>query len=483
MTHARFIASAALLASIALPGCDGLHAPSPSEKGAGAMGTAAAKARAVSRRITHSPEAASKRLPVEGGEARELAEAMLAPAEAAKELRALAGEVNSSAATDAQRSEARVLATRMRRDALMLDLVELERVSQLQGAVARAIEERVAAIRSIEASGELRAAAPASARVRAARAAREAYEAMRSAERARADEAQRALEPLEANAAGKTRDADALSSEIDALRARAATSRPSQALPLMVDARQKLYEAQDLRVAASEADREAEPYRSTVRIVAAATKDTDEMAAFLDARVTEAEQAETGAKARAEAAARRVRELATEAIDLGKEHARLGTELYEPTLKSVADALAEGNLASRNPTDAAAVAVAKARFAAIQVDAIDQKLLIAGAVAAAAGGKEGPGADAMRADRDRLVGEVRAALVEARDSLSGVDATAAGPMLEAIAGIAAAVGVDVTKPAAPAAPEPAPAESAAEAPAGDPPAAAPVPEGSADPDK
>ena len=149
MTRARI--ATVLLASVALTACHGLHTPSPAEQGAKKMSQASAKARALASRIAFSPDAVSKQLPVEGGEPREIAQTVLAPAEAAKELRTLAGEVTSAATTDAQRREARTLANRMRRDALMLDLMDLERIAQLKGSLARSIEGRIAAIRSIAA--------------------------------------------------------------------------------------------------------------------------------------------------------------------------------------------------------------------------------------------------------------------------------------------------------------------------------------------
>ena len=159
MNRARILAAATFLMSTALPACNGLHTPSPAEQGAKKMTQVTAKTRGISSRITFSPDAVSKSLPVEGGETKELAQGLLAPAEAAKELRALASEVTTAAGSDSQRKEAKTLATRMRRDAMMLDLMDLERISQLKSAIASGIAERLAAIRSIDASGDLQAAA------------------------------------------------------------------------------------------------------------------------------------------------------------------------------------------------------------------------------------------------------------------------------------------------------------------------------------
>jgi hypothetical protein len=139
MNRARILAATALLAVTALPACNGLHTPTAAEQGAKKMEKASAKARALASRIAFSPDAVSKTLPVDGGEARELTQTLLAPAEAAKELRTLASEVAGAGATDAQRRDAKVLATRMRRDALMLDLMDLERIAQVKSGLARQI--------------------------------------------------------------------------------------------------------------------------------------------------------------------------------------------------------------------------------------------------------------------------------------------------------------------------------------------------------
>jgi hypothetical protein len=492
MNRARILAATALLAVTALPACNGLHTPTAAEQGAKKMEKASAKARALASRIAFSPDAVSKTLPVDGGEARELAQTLLAPAEAAKELRTLASEVAGAGATDAQRRDAKVLATRMRRDALMLDLMDLERIAQVKSGLARQIGERIAAIRSVEASGDLRAESLAAARVKGAQGAKSAFDGMIADEEKRADDAKGELKPLDTAVAEKSQEAESLDVEIQGLRAQAATSAPSKALPLMLDARAKLDQAQDLRTAASQAERDAEPYRSTVRVTEKATEGNEAMKSFLGDRIEEASKAQDGAKARAGAARKRVMELAGEAAGLAKEFAAVQADLYEPAVKSVAENFGAGDVASKNPTDAAMMSLAKARFAGIQVDGIDQGRIIA-AAAQAAGGSEASGAmDAMRTERDTLTASAKASLIEARDALSGVEGAAAGPIMAAINQMAATLGVDIAKPAAPAAPaehatkpdaEAAPADAsaapadAAAAPADGAPAAAPGADG------
>ena len=452
MNRARILAATALLAITALPACNGLHTPTAAEQGAKKMAKSSAKARALASRITFSPDAVAKTLPVEGGEAKELAQTLLAPAEAAKELRTLANEVAGAGATDAQRRDAKLLATRMRRDALMLDLMDLERISQIQGGLARQIEERIAAIRSVEASGDLRAEELAAARVKGAQGAKASFDGMIADEEKRADDAKSELKPLDAAVTEKSQEAESLDVEIEGLRAQAATSAPSKALPLMLDARAKLDQAQDLRVAVSQADRDAEPYRSTVRVAEKATAGNDSMGSFLSGRIDEASKAQDGAKARAGAARKRVMELAGEAAGLAKEFAAVQADLYQPALKSVTENFEGGDVASKNSTDAAMMSLAKARFAGIQIDGVDQGLIIAAAAQAAGASGASGAVEAMTADREKLTASAKASLIEARDALSGVEGSSAKPVMAAINQMATTLGVDITKPAAPAAP-------------------------------
>jgi hypothetical protein len=174
------------------------------------------------------------------------------------------------------------------------------------------------------------------------------------------------------------------------------------------------------------------------------------MDSFLSGRIDEAEKAQDGAKARAGAARKRVMELAGEAAGLAKEFATVQADLYEPALKSVTENFGAGDVASKNSTDAAMMSLAKARFAAIQLDVVDQGMILA-AAAQAAGGSAASGAmDAMRTERDKLTSSAKASLIEARDALSGVDGGSAKPLMTAIEQMATALGIDIAKLAAPA---------------------------------
>jgi hypothetical protein len=237
----------------------------------------------------------------------------------------------------------------------------------------------------------------------------------------------------------------------------------------MIDARSKLDAAQTLRVDASTDDREAEPYRSTVRIVELATKENAEIMdtnKFLDARIDESSKAEVGAKARATAAEKRKNELGAEAAALMKDFMTLEAELFQPALKNVEENINGDGLTAKNSTDQAAISIAKARFAAIQMDAVDQAMSLM-AAAQSMGAPVGDGEAQLRAQRDKLAENAKAALVEARDALSGVESGAGAPMLRSIAELAAALGIEVPATAAPAAA----ASTDESAPAGDAPPA------------
>jgi hypothetical protein len=196
-----------------------------------------------------------------------------------------------------------------------------------------------------------------------------------------------------------------------------------------------------------------------------ATKGNAEIAdtnKFLADRIDESSKAEVGAKARASAAMKRTRELGTEAAALMKEFMTLETELFQPALKNVEENINGDGLTAKNSTDQAAIAIAKARFAAIQIDAVDQAMSLM-AAAQSMGAPAGGGAEQLRAQRDKLTGSAKAALLEARDALSGVESDAGAPMLRSIAELAAALGIEVPATAAPAAA----ATSDETAPAGD----------------
>ncbi len=469
-----FVLASALLLGATLPSCKGIHVPSPAETGAGKIANATAKARALAGRIACSPDAVGKTVTNEAGEAREITQTLMAPAEAADELRTLATEVANAGGTEPQRREAKSLAARMRRDALLLDLMDLERVSQLKGMVVAGIEERIARVRSIQASGELTATVELEAQLKSFRQAGSTYEELVSAVRKGLDEARGALQPIEAEITEKRSGADRLDSEVQTLRGQAAISEPEQALPIIDEAREKLNAAQDLRRAASEAEQGAEQYRSAVRIGSAALGDDDPAAAMLEARIKAAQDATEAGRARADAAKARTEAIMAELGDLAKELQRLQTELYEPAVKSVEEALQAGDFPSKGPTDAAMVAIAKARFAAIRADSVDQGLVLA----ASAGAGDGGAVEQLRAERAKFADEAKAALVEARDGLGGADATVAAPFLTAIDGIAAALGVEVPTAKRPgdAAAEGSSDAPAADAPAaGDPAAEAPAP--------
>jgi len=475
MHHARFIACTSISLVALLCGCDGLHAPSAEEKGARKLADATARARMLALRIAPSPDAVSASLEEEGGTTREVQKPVLAPADAAKELRTLASEIANAGGSEAQKRDARELAARMRRDALVLDLADLERLAQEKSVIVREIEARVAGITSIMASGDPRADELAGATVKGMRDARERYRREVAVQGERTDAARAQLKPIEDTIAGKRREAETLDAAVGELRAEAMTSTAERAVPRMEEARLKLNAAQDLRVAAAEAEREAEPLRSAVRVGEAGLAGADETDRFLAQRLKEADDAADGAKARADGARERINALGQEAAALTQQFMALESEKYQPVSEAVAEALEANDLAGKNPTDAASIALLKARFAAISVDAIGQAAQLA-MVAAAAGG-QAPDVSSIAAARDAELGKAKAALVDAREALKGTESSAGRSMMASVNQLAAALGIEL--PAGPAMPTE-PSGETGDAPAPDAPPAedVPVPEAS-----
>jgi hypothetical protein len=485
MHHARFIACTSISLVALLCGCDGLHAPSAEEKGARKIADATARARMLALRIAPSPDAVSASLEEEGGATREVSKPVLAPADAAKELRTLASEISNAGGSEAQKRDARELAARMRRDALLLDLADLERLAQEKSVLVREIEGRVAGITSIMASGDPRADELAAATVKGMRDARDRYRRELASQGERTDAARTRLKPIEDTITEKRREAEALDATVGELRAEAMTSTAERAVPRMEEARVKLNAAQDLRVAAAEAEREAEPLRSEVRVGEAGLAGADETDRFLAQRMKEADDAADGAKARADGARERIGALGQEAAALTQQFMTLEAEKYQPVAKAVSEALEANDLAGKNPTDAASVALLKARFAAISIDAIGQAAQLA-MVAAAAGG-QAPDVSAIAAARDAELGKAKAALVEAREALKGTESSAGRSMMASVNQLAAALGIELpagpamaaesTDAAPPAEDAPAPDAPAPDAPAPDAPAPdAPAPD-------
>jgi hypothetical protein len=485
MHHARFIACTSISLVALLCGCDGLHAPSAEEKGARKIADATARARMLALRIAPSPDAVSASLEEEGGATREVSKPVLAPADAAKELRTLASEISNAGGSEAQKRDARELAARMRRDALLLDLADLERLAQEKSVLVREIEGRVAGITSIMASGDPRADELAAATVKGMRDARDRYRRELASQGERTDAARTRLKPIEDTITEKRREAEALDATVGELRAEAMTRTAARAGPRMEAARVKLNAAQDLRVAAAEAEREAEPLRSEVRVGEAGLAGADETDRFLAQRMKEADDAADGAKARADGARERIGALGQEAAALTQQFMTLEAEKYQPVAKAVSEALEANDLAGKNPTDAASVALLKARFAAISIDAIGQAAQLA-MVAAAAGG-QAPDVSAIAAARDAELGKAKAALVEAREALKGTESSAGRSMMASVNQLAAALGIELpagpamaaesTDAAPPAEDAPAPDAPAPDAPAPDAPAPdAPAPD-------
>jgi hypothetical protein len=214
--------------------------------------------------------------------------------------------------------------------------------------------------------------------------------------------------------------------------------------------------------------------RSAVRIAERAATGNEGTERFLTQRIEEASQAAEGAAARAAAARERLGRLAAESAEMTKEFLKVDSERFQSVAKAVAEAIESSDLASKNPTDGAAIAMARARLAAIAVDAIDQAAMIAAAAQAAGAGAAGAATQALDAARTAEIAKAKTALIAARDALAGTEAGPATAMLASIERLAGALGIDLATPA-PAAP---PAADDAP-PAGDGESAAPT-DGAAD---
>jgi hypothetical protein len=467
MHRATILRTGSLLAIVALAACGDIGKPTAAEQGERKIAAVTAKARALSARIADSQDAVATQIPAgDGTEAREVKSPVLAPADAAKELRALAGEAGSAGATEAQRKLAGDLSARLRREAAMLDLLALEQMAMEERALLQDVDAHMAVIASIMASGEPTAAGPAEARLAATRKAVEAYAAGMEMAASAAAAAKQKADEFGAMAQQKAKSADETAAEAQAMRAQAATSTPTKALPLIRKSTAMLGEAQAMRGEAAQAELQAFPVRSEVTIVEASLAGVPEGQKFLDGRTAAAAGAADSMKSRAEAARKRVAELTAEMAASAAALKKAHEERFEPTFKTTEEALG-AMPAGKGPTDAAAVAMAKARLWAMSADLNGQQLLIA----AAAGLADSAPAEALKAARDKAMENAKAALLEARDALSGADAGAGKAMLESVQQMADALGLDVKAAKAPE-PTPAPEGSAPapDAPAPDAPA-------------
>lgn len=478
----RIAAIPALLAAASLlAGCEARERSVAERERAAKAAQAAAAARDVAAMVSPSPEAVATSK-ADGESTAEIAKPVLAPSAGAEALENAAGRITSAAsgAGPKESAAAQALAGRLRMEAVAIRLSEAERLGALAASVA---EEAVSARRMAAALAASATPGNLPKNAEAAREAARAHDAERQRIQAPADEAKTELEALEARIDDDNGAAEKLDSEILALRGEAAVAPADRALPLMIEAREKLEEAQTRRRQASAAEMDAEPRRSTVRVAQAALSGTDSAGTYLSGRADNLAAAAKALGSAGAAAAADSRELEQFATGRAEAFRRIRSEEFAPAAEGVEKAL-EAGIAAKDPIDTARLALLRARFAVLQAR-------VARAEASMAEGSASAAADAAT---DGLMEKAKAALIDARDALAGLEAERGGRMLASANGMASALGLDLSKPAEPpsaaeggdgsnaeAAPDEPPAEAPTDAP-NDAPTGEPAPgDGSSEP--
>lgn len=475
-------ATAGLLAALltVLPACDRFGKPTEAEAGALRIEKIAAEARALTRRLSGTDNAIGMQVKGEDGSTRDVEKPMLSLSAAAEELRALASRAQSVGATDAQRKEATALGLRLRREAAMMDLMALEQTLGQMRALTGLIEAEMTEAAVLESSAGPRSVATAEARVKATRAVLASFREQIATQKTALDAESAKLGQLDAAAQEANARADTVDAEAQVLRSAAATSTPGTARPKVDAAVAKMNEARVLRRQASETEIGANALRGAVGLAQTGARSAAEAEAWLAKQLQEAEAAEKAAKTRTETSLRAIQELRSDAAKRMEELQKIATTEFKPQWEKLKETL-DGNLGSKQPTDIALLAVAKARLYQMAAIAADQAIGLArgqGAPEAALG--------ALAAGRAQMMAMVQSALIEARDALSGASTPGAEQLLASVEQIAVETGVDLTQrpPVAPAAEPSADGASTQDAPAPPPeeaPEAAPADEPAAEP--
>lgn len=472
------LAVASLTCIVALPGCGEIGKPSKRELGATKLAEASAKARKLTQRIAASPEAAGAAPAAEGETpSNDPDRQMLAPSAAAEELRRLAGSISSVGDGTAQQEQAAALARRLKREAAMLDLMALERVqSQLQSLAATIVTD-MANARSADAAAGPNSLKASETTVQMTRAELDLQQRNLAAMKSDTESQASKLAALEASAKAANAEADAATAAAEVLRAEVATSAPSAAKPKLAEAVVRMQAANALRKDAAMKERDVTADRGIVHAKEAAVETVQKANEWLAARLADAEKAKSTATARNQQATRAATELRDHATKTTEQFLKVSKEEFQPLLESTREAF-EGNLATKTPTDGATLLICKARLFILAANnvAIVQRI---GTLAGAPANAEAQ----LQSERDKMLGQAKGALIEARDSLSGTDSDTSAALLKAIQDFATACGMDLAvppppaAPAEPAAPSDAPADAsgggAAEAPAAEPPPSEP----------
>lgn len=451
------------LAAALLAACDARERSAAERARAAKASQAVAAARDVALRVGPSPDAAATSR-TEGESTTEVAKPVLAPSAGADELEAAAAKVAGAAsgAGPKESAAAQAMASRLRMEALAIRLAEAERIAALAASTA---DEAVAARRAATSLTEGAKPGDLPKHAEAARDAARAYGAERQRVQAPADEAKAALEAIEAKIGEDNAAAAKLDAEILGLRGEAAVAPTDRALPLMLEAREKLEQAQNLRRQSSEAEMQAEQRRSEVRVAESALAGDDAAAAYLKGRAEGLSSASTAIGTAASSATAAAKELERFAGARAEAFARIRSEEFAPLAEAI-DKSMESGIAAKDPIDAARLALLRARFALVQAN-------LARAEASMATGGASTEVDARI---NELMGNAKAALVEAREALAGIDAERGAPMLASATGMAGALGIDLSTPAA----QP-PATEGGDAATGEPAASEPAPDAPAEP--
>lgn len=442
MIHSRLLRAAALpLASslLVLVGCDRIGKPTPAEEGAAKLAKVAAEARFLTQRIapfdmTASPEAeGDDDAPASRG-------SMIGPAQGAEELRKLATRAKMAGEGSEQRNYGEALAQRLNREAAMLDLVALERIDARMQQVADELASNLLAAAMLRGADAI--PAQAQQRVEAAQAALESHSRELEDARERTAQVVNQLKTLEDQARRTSEQADVVDAEAQLLRAEVNLSPPSAAQAKMAASTNRMRQANDLRTEAALAERTVLADRGLVRAAQVNLEITEENRQWLTQVLERSREAAQLAAARAQATARTAQDLMNSAMEAGKELQRMMVDEFQPLLEATRSAFEESNLTGKTPTDRAALAIGKARLYLLGLQNLDMGMHLAML--------QGAGMESMenlfRQQREQFMTQAAAALVEARDALTGASSASAMAQLASIEALAAAAGIDLSAP-------------------------------------
>jgi hypothetical protein len=423
-------------------------------------------------RIAPSPDAVSASLEEEGGATREISKPVLAPADAAKELRTLASEISNAGGSEAQLRVARDIASQFRHDALVLEVAELERLAaerdRLDADAERFDEIATTLLSSVDVGSEARTA-------QALQTAADAFRRRIEREAAAAADQVRTADQLDARAIEKTKQASIYEAEMNAKLARAMASNADDAYRHVTEAYTDLIDALKNRKEAAQLERESFSPRGDARICAVGHDGHARVHGFMTSAADAYAKAAEGQASRRQAAEAWAQALQAEARTLRERRAELQKGELALLADSIAAALESMGEAPVQGVEGAAVAVLRARISILlssggtsDSDAIQEASARLSAAHEAVRGNDSAPARSIRASIEALANSIGADLA-ASPTTSGVTQSPEGG--------GTALTDDAPAPDAPAPDAPAPDAPAPDAPAPDAPAPdAPAPD-------